>query len=119
MTALRTDGHPDQLAFIQLAQERGTTISTLAERFEISISSTGRLFDELLLARKITPRTKSQRQKVAKHYGVLVPQPQPEEGTSEPGGTQQGLKRPLEGVEEMLPPTASRGRGRGRGRGRR
>ena len=118
MTALRTDGHPDRLAFIQQAEE-GANVRTLAERFKISHGSTVSLFDELLLARKVTPRTNRQRQKLTEHNGVLVPQPQSQEGISEPGGTQQGLKRPLEGVDEMLPATASRGRGRGRGRGRR
>ena len=56
MTALRTDGHPDQLAFIQMA-EKGASVSTLAERFEISNGSATNLFDELLLARKVTPGT--------------------------------------------------------------
>jgi hypothetical protein len=118
MTALRTDGHPDQLAFIKMAEERAG-LTALAERFEIGMGSTARLYDELLLARKVTPKTSVQRQKLAKHNGVLVPQPQSQEGISEPGGTQQGLKRLLEGVDEILPPTASRGRGHGRGRGHR
>ena len=100
MTALRTDGHPDQLAFIQMA-EKGASVSTLAERFEISNGSATNLFDELLLARKVTPRTNRQRQKLTEHNGVLVPQPQSQEGISEPGGTHaQGLKRGLSRARE-------------------
>jgi hypothetical protein len=44
------------LAFIKMA-EKGASVSTLAERFEISNGSATNLFDELLLARKVTPRT--------------------------------------------------------------
>ena len=78
MAAVRTEGTPEQLAFIADA-ESNETITELGEKHGIGITSAHTIFKELMLEGKVTPRTAVQRTLLATHQASMgVPQPQPQ-----------------------------------------